>query len=174
MPFPQFEPRAGQDRFYGKYRGVVKDNQDPQGLGRVQVEVPELRPGVLDWALPAMPYAGNGVGFFALPPVGANIWVEFEGGYLGVPIWSGCFWVRDEIESADAVPEVIFLKSDQATIRFDKGAGEIRIEIGDSKITLTSSEAKIEASQISLSANGTALQLTASGLDALQGALKVM
>ena len=173
MPFPQ--PTLGaRDRFFGKYRGEVKGNQDSEGRGRIQVEVPEVRPGVIEWALPASPYAGNGVGFFALPPVGANVWVEFEAGNLRVPIWSGCFWLRNEIAAADAVPEVVFLKTSQATIRIDNAAGEVKIEIGGTSVTLSASEAKIAAPQISLTANGASLSLTPAGLDVLQGALKVM
>ena len=31
-----------------------------------------------------------------LPPVGAAVWVEFEGGDLDYAIWSGCFWREGE------------------------------------------------------------------------------
>jgi hypothetical protein len=27
-----------------------------------------------------------------IPPIGANVWVEFEGGDPNYPIWAGCFW----------------------------------------------------------------------------------
>ena len=47
--------------------------------------------------MPCAPFAGSGVGFFALPPVGANVWVEFEGGDPDYPIWSGCFWGAGEV-----------------------------------------------------------------------------
>ena len=146
---------AAQDRFYGKYRGVVVGNTDPEGRGRLQVQVPEVRgPGVIDWALPASPYAGDGVGFFALPPVDANVWVEYEGGNLQIPIWSGCFWERGQIAAADALPEVMFLKTASASLRIDNATGEIRIEIGGASITLTASEVKIEAPQITSTASG--------------------
>ncbi len=166
---------AGQDRFFGKYRGVVVGNVDPESRGRLQVEVPEVRgPGVIDWALPSSPYAGDGVGFFALPPVDANVWVEYEGGNLQIPIWTGCFWQRGQIATADAIPEVAFLKTDQASLRIDNATGEIKIEIQGAAITLTASEVKIEAPQITNTASGAKTQLTAGGFDALQGALKVV
>jgi hypothetical protein len=174
-PFPQPTLGARQDRFFGKYRGRVSGNQDPEGRGRLQVEVPEVRgDGVLEWALPASPYAGDGVGFFALPPVGANVWVEYEGGNLRVPIWSGCFWLRGEIDAADAVPEVVFLRTAQASIRIDSARGEVKVELQGTSITLTASEARIEAPQVTLTANGASIQLTPAGMDALQGALRVM
>lgn len=166
---------SGQERFYGKYRGVVVANTDPEGRARLQVEVPEVRgAGVIDWALPSSPYAGAGVGFFALPPVDANVWVEYEGGNLRYPIWSGCFWERGQIDAADALPEVMFLKTNAATLRIDNAAGEVKIEIGGGSITLTASEVKIEAPQITNTASGATTQLTAGGFDALQGALKVI
>lgn len=66
-------------KFFGKYRGKVENNIDPMQLGRVQVKVPAvLGDGTMSWAMPCVPYAGSGVGFFAIPPNGANIWVEFE------------------------------------------------------------------------------------------------
>jgi hypothetical protein len=73
---------------YGKYRGVVQNNDDPMELGRVQALVPDLSHELLAWALPCLPSAGP----YAVPAVGASIWVEFEGGDLDSPIWSGCFW----------------------------------------------------------------------------------
>ncbi|MCB1831203.1 MAG: baseplate assembly protein, partial [Gammaproteobacteria bacterium] len=67
-------------QFFGKYRGSVENNVDPQMMGRIQVSVPAvLGDGTLSWAMPCVPYAGPGVGLFTLPPNGANVWVEFEG-----------------------------------------------------------------------------------------------
>jgi uncharacterized protein involved in type VI secretion and phage assembly len=166
---------AAQDRFYGKYRGAVVGNSDPENRARLQVKVPEVRgPDVIEWALPASPYAGDAVGFFALPPVGANVWVEYEGGNLGVPIWSGCFWERGQLSASDATPQVMFLKTSAAMLRIDSSSGEVKIEIGSATITLTASEVKIDAPQITCTANGATTKLTAGGLDALQGALKVV
>lgn len=163
------------DRFYGKHRATVVNNADPQSRGRLQVTVPEiLGENIVRWALPAAPYAGDGVGFFAVPPIGANVWVEFEAGNLRYPIWSGCFWAEGEIDTADALPTVKFLKTTAATVRIDDAIGEVTIETGAAKITLTASEVKIEAPQVTNSANGGRTQLTAAGFDAQQGALKVV
>jgi uncharacterized protein involved in type VI secretion and phage assembly len=50
-----------------------------------------------NWANPCTPYAGKDVGFYTIPPVGAKVWIEFEGGNPNFPIWSGCFWQDGEV-----------------------------------------------------------------------------
>jgi len=32
------------------------------------------------------------MGVYAIPSIGAGVWVEFEQGNLDFPIWSGCWW----------------------------------------------------------------------------------
>lgn len=163
-------------RFYGKYRGRVVNNFDSAARGRLQVIAPEiLGENTPVWALPCAPYAGNGVGFHAMPPIGANVWVEFEAGNLRDPIWSGCFWGEGEIDAADANPDVIFLRTARGTIRIDDAIGEVVVETGQATITLTASEVKIQAPTVTQdTATGGKTQLTAAGFDAQQGALKVI
>ncbi len=57
-------------KVFGKYRGKVVENIDPPGMGRVQVFVPAV-PGknYASRAMPCVQYAGEDIGFFALPPV---------------------------------------------------------------------------------------------------------
>lgn len=117
--------------FFGKYRGTVGNNLDPMQQGRIQVSVPAvLGDGRFSWAMPCTPYAGPGVGFFAVPPVGANVWVEFEGGDPDYPIWSGCFWGAGEAPAMPAIAEMKVLKTSTATITLNDipGAGGITIE----------------------------------------------
>lgn len=83
-------------RYWGKHRGEVIDDRDPQKLGRVKVKVPAVLGDLNPWALPCTPYAGKGVGWFVIPPIGAKVWVEFEGGDPDFPIWTGCWWDRAE------------------------------------------------------------------------------
>lgn len=83
---------AQEVRYLGKYRGIVASNIDPLGLGRLLVQVPDvLAEDPCFWALPALPGASPQAGMFALPPVNARVWVEFEQGDPSYAIWVGCF-----------------------------------------------------------------------------------
>ena len=81
------------DKYYGKFRGKVTDINDPLMIGRIQAKVPDVM-GDEDcgWAMPCAPFGGSGMGFFALPAVGAGVWIEFEHGDPDYPIWSGCWF----------------------------------------------------------------------------------
>jgi len=84
---------GGQQRFYGKYRGTVIGNNDPQQTGRVQVQVSDVLGATgSSWATPCMAGAGAQAGCFIVPPVGAQVWVEFEQGDPDYPILAGGFW----------------------------------------------------------------------------------
>lgn len=84
---------TGPGRFYGKYRGTVSNNIDPERKGRIQVEVPDvLGSSPSSWALPCVPFAGTQSGLFVVPTIGAGVWVEFEQGDPDYPIWVGGFW----------------------------------------------------------------------------------
>ena len=81
------------DKFYGKYRGMVLNNIDPERRGRIQVQVPDVSNLIpSSWALPCLPFTGQQMGFFAVPAIGAGVWVEFEQGNPDFPIWSGCWY----------------------------------------------------------------------------------
>lgn len=93
-----------QSRFYGKYRGFVVDNADPDGLARLKVTVPSaLGAAETGWALPCLPFGGLAdQGIFMVPEIGAQVWVEFEEGNLSYPIWTGTFWQQSGDPPAEA------------------------------------------------------------------------
>jgi uncharacterized protein involved in type VI secretion and phage assembly len=109
--------------FFGKYRGKVLNNEDPLGRGRLQALVPAISSRPLTWAEPCTPYAGPKVGWYAIPPVGANVWMEFEAGDPDYPIWSGCFWGSGdpEVMPPDATgPELKVLRTDKFQLTLDE------------------------------------------------------
>jgi Type VI secretion system/phage-baseplate injector OB domain len=82
---------------YGKYQGTVMENDDPSHLGRLKAFVPKiLREVPTGWAKPCVPYAGPTSGFYSVPPIGAGVWIEFEGGDVSQPIWTGAYWGAPE------------------------------------------------------------------------------
>jgi hypothetical protein len=83
-------------KYYGKYRGTVLNNVDPEMRGRLMLNVPDVL-GLIpsSWAEPCVPLAGPTgppMGVYFVPPIGAGVWVEFEHGDPSYPIWSGCRW----------------------------------------------------------------------------------
>jgi len=84
-----------ESRVFGKYRGFVVDNADPEKRGRLKIKVPSVLGDetVTGWAMPCVPYGGDAnQGFLFIPEVDAGVWVEFEEGNLELPIWVGTFW----------------------------------------------------------------------------------
>jgi hypothetical protein len=83
-------------RYWGKYRGTVVNNVDPELRGRLLVTVPDVLSFVPStWAEPCVPLAGPTgppMGVYMVPPIGAGVWVEFEHGDPNRPIWVGCRW----------------------------------------------------------------------------------
>lgn len=97
------------NKYYGKYRGTVLNNFDPEQRGRIMAIIPDvlgLTPS--NWALPCVPIAGKQAGTFMVPQVGAGVWVEFEQGDPEYPIWVGGFWgIAAEVPVLALVPPPI-------------------------------------------------------------------
>jgi hypothetical protein len=114
------------------YRGKVVDNKDPEERGRVKVRVPAvLGPETDSWAMPAEPYAGPSVGFFAIPPIGAEIWVQFEGGDLTLPIWTGGYWTtKNDVPVSPASPDIKCFRTEGIFVVHNNYAGEETVKCG--------------------------------------------
>jgi len=161
------------NRYYGKYRGVVSDVSDPENIGRIRARVPKIFLDVeTHWAMPCAPYTGDNEGFFMIPPVGAGVWIEFEEGDLNRPIWSGGWWKKDKIPKNESGKEaattrkiirsnsglVVTLDDDDKKISIsDDGAKNfVTIEVQSGKIKIqATSKVVVEAPQIELVENAT-------------------
>jgi hypothetical protein len=173
--------------FFGKYRSKVIDNKDPLMLGRLIVLVPAISEFPLSWAMPCVPYAGRNVGFFALPPIGANVWVEFEEGDPDYPIWAGCFWGDGEVPAEPALPTTKVIKTETVTleindsltsvslevltpsgpVRLDQGPEGISLTIGAAtlKVTLQGVDLAIPSSSLSVGPEGISFKNASSSAD---------
>lgn len=80
--------------FYGKYRGTVFNNLDPEFRGRIIAMVPDVLGLVpTTWCEACVPLAGPTgapMGAYMVPPIGAGVWIEFENGDPSYPIFAGC------------------------------------------------------------------------------------
>ena len=87
----------GQDNrvkpVYGVVTGVVTNNKDPEGLGRVQVKINVFEDKhVTGWAPVATLMAGTERGSFFLPEVEDEVLVAFEHGNINAPYVVGALW----------------------------------------------------------------------------------
>jgi uncharacterized protein involved in type VI secretion and phage assembly len=162
-----------RNRFFGKYRGIVTANDDSTKRGRIKVKVPAVYGDELEvWAMPCLPYAGNNVGVYMIPEPGAGVWVEFEAGDTSFPIWTGGYWVDDELpkdqQSGEAQPSLRIIRSqkglmisfndesDTITLGDKDGSNTMTIEVQDGKIRLKGNmKIVVEAPQIELVENST-------------------
>jgi hypothetical protein len=163
------------NRFYGKYRGKVENNLDPLQLGRLQVSCPAvLGGGSLSWAMPCVPFAGPQAGFFMLPPVGANIWVELEGGDPDYPIWSGCFWGVGEVPAVPAIEQMKVIKTDGITLTLSSlpGIGGVTLEVGPPAVPVPM-KLVFGPAGVELSHTPWSVKITPAGVSINDGALEV-
>jgi uncharacterized protein involved in type VI secretion and phage assembly len=155
-----------RSRFFGKYRGIVTD-VDSATL-RIKATVPAvLGTTPSGWCQPCVPYAGPDVGFFFIPDVGAGVWIEFEGGDVSYPIWSGCYWRSGELPS-DAAPAVRGLVTGaQHKLLFDDDAQSVTLAdsnggsqtFDSTGITSTRGSQKVVVGDASVSVNDGAMEV---------------
>jgi hypothetical protein len=150
-----------EGRYFGKYRGIVTDVDDPRSLGRLRVKVPQLTGEVhLGWALPCLPYGGAaGEGFFAVPGKDASVWVEFEGGNLAYPVWTGVWWGTDEPpEAATPAQKVLRTAAGHVIVLDDDEESLTVTDANGGSVTMDSNGIAIE------DANGNSLTMTSDGI----------
>jgi uncharacterized protein involved in type VI secretion and phage assembly len=161
-----------RSKFFGKYRGLVTDNNDSTNRGRVKVQVPAVLNELEVWAMPCLPYAGNIVGLYTIPEAGAGVWVEFEGGDPSYPIWTGGFWADNELpkneQGTEATPTLRMLRTEKGlmitfnddsevlTLSDENGSNIITIEVQSGKIKIKANlKVVVEAPLIELVENAT-------------------
>ena len=158
---------AQLSKVWGKYAGSVADNSDPQRMGRLQVRCDAILGSAVVWAMPCVPYAGPGVGMHFLPPPGGGVWVEFEGGDVSRPIWSGCYWSQDDLPSEAESADIKLIFTDKASVLIDDAACSVTItNRNGASVTLTSTVvAKAGGAQHSVGAAGVVAQAGAGKVD---------
>lgn len=140
--------RRVQQKYFGKYKGLVEDNKDPKKLGRLKLKVPSvLGEAITEWALPCLPFGGSAdQGLFMIPEAKSQVWVEFAEGELSQPIWVGVFWSETKNPPAEAqleIPTRRILKTPAGhALSFEDKKDEEQIMLYHSKNTSLSINAK--------------------------------
>jgi uncharacterized protein involved in type VI secretion and phage assembly len=160
-----------QRRYYGKYRGIVTDNNDPDTQGRVRAKVPELfGDAKTGWAMACLPFAPPSHGMLFLPEPDSNVWIEFEGGDPSRPIWSGCWYPQGQAVSISSPSVKIIETAAGHQITLDDTSGSETIKIKDKN----GSTITMDQSGITLVHSGMKVALTDQQVAINDGALTVM
>lgn len=115
--------------------GVVTDNEDPEGMGRVKLEFPWRDASDESyWARIATTMAGEDMGTYFLPEVGDEVLVGFENGDVSHPYVLGALWNGKQTppeDNADGENDVRQVKSRSGhvlTFDDDDTKGKVEIE----------------------------------------------
>jgi hypothetical protein len=156
-----------RNRFFGKYRGVVTD-VEARTL-RIKANVPAvLADRATGWCRACVPFAGDSMGFAFLPEIGAGVWIEFEGGDVSYPIWTGCFWHDGEQPSqATASVKVIVTRSGHSILLDDDG---VTITISDKNNNMVT----LGPNGVALKRGGNSVAISDSEVSVNDGALEVI
>ena len=130
--------------------GIVAQNKDPEGLGRVKVRFPwRENADESHWARIAVPMAGGGRGTWFLPEVGDEVLVACDGERVEHPYVVGCLWNGQDKPpqtNSDGKNDLRVIRSRSGhEIVFDDGAqGRIEIHLKDDKRTVRLDQDGIE------------------------------
>lgn len=170
-------------RYFGKYRGTVTDNADPERRARLKVSVPAVLGDLEVWAMPCVPYAGDKVGFYFLPEPETGVWVEFEAGDPSYPIWTGFFWTKDKLPDEATAAAKKLIRTAKTTVVLDDDTPEIHAVVDDAGDVKIGDEVVIKRDQASHTVStdgvkseigGQKTELTQSSFSVDGGALEVM
>jgi hypothetical protein len=168
--------------YFGKYRGIVTDNADPEGRSRIRAEVPAvLGERTSQWAMPCVPFAGTGHGLALMPEPGDGVWIEFEAGNLNNPIWTGCWWADGQRPEPSGARQRLLATSAGHQILIDEDADEIalihpggaRIVMASGGITLSAGQSTIELTGSEVVINSGMAKITTAGASLANDAFKV-
>jgi uncharacterized protein involved in type VI secretion and phage assembly len=157
-------------RFYGVYPGIVTDNQDPDGQGRVRVRLP-WAPGVGGsdydvWARLATLMAGADRGTWFIPDPDDEVLVVFEAGDVRRPyviggLWNGRDAAPESIAADNTVKSLTSRNGVKVTLDDRDGQEALTLETpGGQTVTLSDGPGKVEI----VDANGNSVTLDSSGV----------
>jgi uncharacterized protein involved in type VI secretion and phage assembly len=168
-------PDAGKRPGTGLAIGIVTDNQDPDGVGRVKVRFPWLAAEhASDWARVVSPGAGAERGLQFLPEVNDEVLVGFELGDIHYPYVLGGLWngrdappcAQDEAVSAGAVQRRVIRSRAGHKIVLDDSDGGAEVRIEDMRVNVIRLESGADSLHVSVHGDVT---ITADGRVSIRG-----
>jgi hypothetical protein len=171
--------RAGTS-YFGKYRAIVTDVDDPNDQCRIRARVPAvLGDQECGWAMPAAPFAGDGHGMVMLPKVGSGVWIEFEAGQLDAPIWSGAWWASGQRPDPQGAQVRVIVSEHGHKVILDDDADELKLVHGGgpeirltaSEIVLTCGACEIRIGNENISLNNGLIKVGLAGVSLVNGAM---
>lgn len=166
--------------YFGKYRGIVSDVDDPENRCRIRATVPALLgEHACGWALPAAPFAGSGHGLVMLPKVGSGVWIEFEAGRLDAPIWSGAWWASGQRPEPQGAALRVIVSEHGHKLVFDDESDELRlvhaggpeVSLQGDQIVLTCGACEITIGPDAISLNHGLIKVGLAGVSLVNGAM---
>lgn len=135
---------SSQPQYFGKFRAVVVDVDDPDKRGRVRVKCPKvLGEGKSKWCEVCSPVAYEDHGDFCLPKKDDTVWVEFENGNPNKPIYVGAWWSNEHTSAADEYGDDIrIIEFDGCKIKM-KSDESIETTIKNSKVLMKENETTV-------------------------------
>jgi len=132
---------------------IVKDNNDPLGMGRVRVQFlwQAKRNEMTPWIRVVQPYTGGGKGFYFVPEIGEEVLVDFEGGNAERPFVLGAHYngeAKSGYHNADNRVKAIHTKSghklvfteDESILLSDKNGNTLRFDTQGKNIEISAPE----------------------------------
>lgn len=171
-------------------RAVVTDNNDPKGLGRIRVRF-QWQQGCTPWIRFHQPHGGAGKGFYFIPEINEEVWVDFEEGNPEAPYAMGCAYNGNatahfgdaqnnvktiktrsghtiRLDDTEAAENIIITDKGGNTILMDTYAKSVSLSAPE-KINITARNISIHASEnIDINAGGNINH--SAGIDILQHA----
>jgi phage protein D/phage baseplate assembly protein gpV len=127
--------------------GVVTQNEDPEGLGRVRVKYPALGDDTEGWwARIASPAAGDGRGVMMMPIVGDEVLLAFEHGDVRRPFVLGSLFNGQSKPKTLSQTDGSFALGSDKAVNVKAGEG-VTIESGKTLELTSEADMKITTSQ---------------------------
>ena len=143
---------------------IITDNNDPAGLGRVQVKFAWQEENT-PWIRMTNPHAGSGKGMYFIPEIGEEVLVAFEAGNAEKPFVLGTMYNGNESSSyatsgndikiiQTRSGHIIKFTEDESIIITDKSGNEIHFDTVGSNINVTAPQTiNLQATDINIMAS---------------------